>query len=171
MIGHVAEPRLALANPLLAQNPLGGFADDAEHALHRIIRAEHRGIGDVEIDRLQRAATVDLERPVLGEHRFGVLPHTAQQRFEVVPELGPVLSRRLPKSARMFQPDGGGIGVIVEGHIIWAPEQDDLGLRAEHQGNRRAQGERPFAKRPERGRRPVQLGNQPPHVPAQRDRT
>ena len=98
--GPVQEERLAA----FETHPLGGLGDDAQHAADGTVGFPHRRIGHVEIDRLAAPVAFDVEGPILCREGLAGLVHPAQQRFEVIPQLPPVLYRRPTEGARMLSP-------------------------------------------------------------------
>ncbi len=130
-------------------HPLGGLGDDAQHAADGTVGFPHRRIGHVEIDRLAAPVAFDVEGPILCREGLAGLVHPAQQRFEVIPQLPPVLYRRPTEGARMLVADARRVGIVVQGDEFRAPEQHDLRLGRQQRGHRRLQARRPGVRRAE----------------------
>ena len=133
----------------LELHPLGSLGDDAQHAADRAVRLAHRGIGNVEIDGLAEAVALYIEGTVPGGEGLAGLQHAAQQRFEVVPQLGPVLDAGPAQGAGVLGADGRRIGIVVQRHQLGAPEHHDLRAGRQHGGHQDLQGGRPAGGWPE----------------------
>jgi hypothetical protein len=145
---------------------IGGLVDDAEHALHRPVFPTDGRVGDVEEHVFQVAGTLDLERPVAGRIGFTRSPHAVEQRFQVIPQLAPVLVSRPPESSGVLVADGGRISVVIEGAVVIAPEQDDLDIGRQDDVHHSAKGPRPVRRIAEAEFAPVAFAHQPAKIAA-----
>ena len=169
-VGQPGPERAQRPQPALAQHPRGGVADDAEHAADLAGRRPDRVVGDVEIGLFEKAVPLQQERVVGGEEGGVVGPHPVEQILQHRPGLGPHVPAGPAQMPRMLTAHRGDVGVVVERAVFRPEEDDDLGPRGEHGGDRVGQLLRPGVGRPQRALAPVQLQHPATHLTAPRKR-
>ena len=168
LLVQVPQASLAIPECRLGAHALGRLRDDAQHASDAAIAVRNGRVGNVEIDGLSEAVPLDVERPILGRKRSSGVPYAPEQRLQIVPELAPALLCRATESARVLVADGGGVGVVVQGHELRTPKQHDLGFRPKQHGQGRLKLGRPILRVAQWRSRPIELPQQGPDAAARR---
>src|SRR6478609_3789940 len=94
----------------LSDNALSRLTHNAEDAVNLTGLVPNRRIGDVEVHILWVSVPLDVEGAVLGEHSLAGLKNAPQERFKIIPQLRPILSRGPAKCPRMLATDGRRVG-------------------------------------------------------------
>ena len=162
MVGHVAEAGLALAHRRLRLGPLavgehlaGGLGAGAEHPGDAAGLVAQRAVAEGVPGILGIAVPLHDQVQVLDPGRLAV-EGAADQRADVVPDLGPDLPEGPAERRRMAGAEDGPVAVVVEETQLLAPGEEHGLARFQHQLRHDAQAAGPALGRAEGAPAPVQ---------------